>query len=180
MKGLTWLVMVLALAPAAAMAQGRPGEGRPPAEARQERRAELERQVRGRFIAQVGQRLGLTEEQRTRLHGVLEEGAEARRALAADGRALRMRLMTAVRSDATPTSTYEEILAGLRDLRAREQALEEREAAALSRFMDARQQAMFLMMRMQLNERIRRMQGPPAGRGRGGGMGGGMGGDMGG
>lgn len=171
-KVMPWTVLVLALAmvPTAGTAQeeGRRGM-RPPAEA-QQRRAELERQIRQQFLAQLAVRLDLTREQRGRLVEVLEEGAEARRVLAAESRQLRHDLMTAVRDEDAPMAVYEELLAGLREVRERERSLEEREATSLSAFLDARQQAMFLMMRMQLNERVRRMQG--FGRGGPGGGGG--------
>lgn len=167
-----WMVVAIGLLPVAGSAQeGRP-RGGPPAEA-QQHRMELERQVRHQFMGQVARRLDLSEVQRDRLHAVLEEGAEARRALAGESRRLRQELMAAVRDERTPMSTYDDLLARIRAVRQKEQAIENREAAVMSEFLDARQQAVFLMLRMQLNDRVRRMHGA-GGRGPGGGPGGGM------
>ncbi len=162
------MVVVLAVAPAgaAAQGQGRPGQQRPPAE---QRRSALADQVHERFMGQVASRLGLTEEQRGKLDNVLAKGMEARRELAAESQALRMELMRAVRSDSAGEATYRGILDRVRAVRARERSIEDRESRELGSFLDARQQAMFLVMRMQFNDRIQRMRGgPAAGRGGGG------------
>jgi hypothetical protein len=131
------------------------------------RRDRLEAQVRRRFLTQAAQRLGLDESQRGHLEGALRSGAEARRDLMLESRRLRVELMQAVRADSTPPATYEGLLDRLEALREREWELERREAAQLETFLDARQRAAFLIMRMHFNDQVRRMQGAPA-RGRGG------------
>jgi hypothetical protein len=65
--------------------------------------------------------------------------------------------MQAVRRDA-PAAAYEELLQRMAELRARELRLEQREDTALSQFLDARQRATFLVLRMQLSERVRGMR----------------------
>lgn len=164
------VLMLVVLWPGQAYAQDRP---RPPAdrprgEALEARRAELEQQVTRQFVAQAAEALGLDARQRERLHGVLRGGAEERRNLARQSRELRMELMRAVRTESTPTATYEGILTRMAQLRQREQALERREDAALAEFLDARQRSQLLVLRMQLNERVRGMRGAPQGQRRGG------------
>jgi hypothetical protein len=138
-------------------AQTPPREARPRAEAQQERRAELEQQVRQQFLAQVAERLELDASQRDQLEQVLRAGAESRRELAQESRQVRMAIMQAVRRDA-PAAAYEELLQRMAELRARELRLEQREDAALAQFLDARQRATFLVLRMQLSERVRGMR----------------------
>ena len=153
-----WLVVLsLVVAPVPVMAQVR-GD--------QERRTELERQVRRQFLAQVAQRLQLTSDQREQVRAVLAERAEDRRDLALESQALRIELIQAVRDEDAPMSRFEAILEQLEALRSREREIEEQEEAALAEILDPRQRAVFLILRMQLNERIRQMRGP-------GGMGGG-------
>lgn len=151
--------LILMLAPLGLPAQG------PPAA---DRRSQLEQQVRRQFLMQVAERARLTDAQRAQVRAVLDEGAVARLQLAQESRDLRRDLMRAVRAEDTPMSAFEEILGRLEAIRERERALERREEERLATVLDARQRAMFLMMRMQLNDRIRRMQGhPPAFRGGG-------------
>ncbi|MFW6331226.1 MAG: hypothetical protein ACOC3J_05835 [Gemmatimonadota bacterium] len=168
MKRVLMAVMAAALlaAPAPAGAQERGPD----------RRAQLEQQVRRQFVMQVARRLDLSESQRERMGEVIRVGAEARAALARESRELRLDLMEAVRDeDATP-QRYAALLERLDALRDRERELERREEAAIAEFLDPRQQASFLIMRYEFNERVRGMRGPGA-RGRpGGGPGGGMGG----
>ena len=147
----TWLVVVALLVPAVAMGQGRGPD--------QDRRAELERQVRHRFLAQVAERLELTTGQRERVREVLADGAEARRDLALEAHALRIDLLQAVRDEDAPMSRFEVLLERLEAVRAREREIEQQEEAALAEFLDPRQRAVFLMMRMQFNDRIRQMRG---------------------
>lgn len=159
-----WLVVLALMVPAAAVAQGHGPD--------QERRAELERQVRRQFMMQMSERLGLAEEQRERVSDVLAESAEARRELALESHTLRMELMQAVQDEEAPMSRFETILERLEAVRAREREIEQQEEAALAEILDPRQRAVFLMMRMQFNARIRQMRGmrgggPPSGPGAG-------------
>jgi hypothetical protein len=151
------LALALAVAAASADAQVRPRAERQQTEAALERRAELEQRVRERFLAQVNERLGLDAAQRARLETVLRQGAEERRALALESRQLRVELVRAVADTASPFVRYQQLLDRMSDLRTREQALERRETAALAEFLDTRQQAQFLVLRMHLNERVRGM-----------------------
>lgn len=165
--GRAMVVMALALAPVAAAAQGqnRPGQGPP---ARDNRRNELAQEIHRRFMTQVAERLGLDETQRTKLDQVLVQGMEARRDLARESRSLRMELMRAVHSDTAGEATYRGLLDGLQALQAKERTIEDHEAQELATFLDPRQQAMFLVMRMQFNDNVRRMQRPHSGRSGGG------------
>lgn len=134
-------------------------------EAMQQRRAQLEQQVRRQFLAQVAERLALEEHQRARLEQVLDQGARERRALAHESAQLRVQLIRAVAEEDATLATYQELLDRRQELGGREQALERREAAALAEFLDARQQAQFLVLRMQLTERVRGMRGQGPGGG---------------
>jgi chromosome segregation ATPase len=140
-------------------------------EAAQERRAELERQVQLRFVDQATERLGLDPAQRERLAEVLNAGASDRRALARESRQLRTELTAAVRDADTPPAAFHRLLDRAARLRDREQALERQQDAALAEFLDGRQRAEFMVMRMQLNEQVRgirggRPGGQPGGRSR--------------
>ena len=159
------IVLILCMSPALAMAQVRPvpRPDRPRIEAQQQRRAQLEEQVRRQFVTRASDTLGLDPAQRDRLDGVMRGGAEERRQLAVESRELRMELMRAVRNDAVPTATYERLLARMSDLRQREQRLELREEEALAEFLDPRQRVQLIVLRMQLNERVRGMRGGPQG-----------------
>jgi hypothetical protein len=164
------VLMLGVLWPAHANAQDRTGPpaDRPRAQAQESRRAQLEEQVTRQFVAQAAETLALDARQRDRLLAVMRAGAEERRELARQSRELRMELVRAVRTDATPTATYESILTRTAELRQREWALEQREEAALAGFLDARQRGQLLVLRMQLNERVRGMRGAPQGERRGG------------
>ena len=146
-----WLVVLAAMVPTVGAAQIRgPGP---------DRRAELERQVRQQFLAHVAERLDLTRDQRVQVRDVLAEAAESRRDLALESQALRIDLMQAVRDEDAEMSRFESILERLEALRAREREIEQAEEAALAEVLDPRQRAIFLMLRMQLNERIQQMRG---------------------
>jgi Spy/CpxP family protein refolding chaperone len=135
------------------------------------RRAELEQQVRRQFLSRVAQRLELTDDQRDRLVETMREGAESRQELARESRTLRHDLMQAVRSGSTEMETFQDILGRLDGIRDRERAIQEREEARLAEFLDPRQRAIFLVLRMQFNDRIRGMRGPGPHRGGPGGAG---------
>ena len=145
------LVVLALMIPGLAAAQGR---GPDP-----DRRAELEQRLRGQFLRQLAERLDLTEEQRTGVREVLAEGAEARRDLALESQALRIDLIQAVREDGTPMSRFQELLAQLDVIRAREQEIAQQEEAGLAEFLNPRQLAVFLMVRMQFNERLQQLRG---------------------
>lgn len=153
-------LMAAALAaPLAAQVEGPP----------ERHRRQLEARIRGQFMDQLSQRLGLDEAQRRELDVVLEEGAESRRALAEQSRDLRRRLMAAVADQDAPESEFEALLEGFRELRELEWALQREEEEALAAVLTSRQLAIFLFMRMQFNDRVRGMRGPPGGRPGGGG-----------
>jgi hypothetical protein len=171
------LLVALPLLASGAEAQVAQRGDRAQAEAAHERRAQLEQQIRERFLAQAAQRLRLDDQQRERLGTLLERGAEHRRQLAHDSWTLRVELMRAVRDETTPRHTYERLLQQLEEVRDREAALERRESAALARFLEPRQQAVFLVMRIEFNEQVRGMRGAqPGERRRGPGGAGGPGG----
>jgi hypothetical protein len=171
MRHVILVALLVALLPLAgpAQAQTPPRGDRPRMEAAQARRAELEQQVHRQFVARAAERLDLDHAQRQRLHQVLSAGMEARRALAQESRQLRMELMQAVRAENTPVATYERLLERAAALSERERTLARREDAALAEFLDARQRATFVVMRMQMSEQVRGMRGgrPGAGQGTG-------------
>lgn len=151
MRGTWMVVLALLVGPGALVAQGR-GPDR-------DRRESLERQVREQFMERIADRLELTDAQRERVGEALAGSAAARRELAAESRSLRTELMQAVRADDAPMSRFREILDRLEAVREREREIERQEEAALAEILDPRQRVVFLMMRMQLNDRIRRMRG---------------------
>ncbi len=156
------LVLGVVMSPGALDAQTPPRGERERVEAGQQRRAQLERQIRERFMAQAAERLQLDTRQRQRLDDVLRAGAESRRELAQESRQIRARLMRSVGAEGMTDAAYEQMLDEMAALREREHALERSEAAELAAFLDARQRAHFMVLRMQLNERVRGMRsGPP-------------------
>lgn len=155
------ILAVLSVAVLAGPVEAQAGQGRDRAQGR----AELEEQVRHRFMEQVSRRLELSAAQRQRMVAVLQEGAEARRELSGESREVRRELMQAVRQEEAAMATYERLLERMAAVREAERALEAREEARMAEVLDARQRAIFLMMRMQLNDRVRGMR-------RGGGPGG--------
>jgi len=165
MRQTTVLILLLAVAaiPEAMEAQAPQRGDRQQVEAGQERRAQLERQVRERFLTQVAERLQLDRTQQDRLADVLRGGAEARRELAQESRRVRMQLVRSVGAEDTSSATYQRLLDQMAVLREREHSLERREATALAEFLDARQQAQFMVLRMELNERVRGMRVGPQG-----------------
>lgn len=148
------LLLFAALVSAAPMAAA--GQG-------PDRRARLEEQVRTRFLEMAATRLELTAAQRDRLTTVLDEGADARRQLLRESVRLRQRLMAAAQDPSTPASTFEELLREMTALSDGEHALERREQERLAEFLDPRQRALFLMIRMRFNEQIQELRGrrPP-------------------
>jgi hypothetical protein len=162
-------MLALGLMLLAAPLAGQGGENRPGE--RMQQRERLERQVRQRFMEQVAERLRLSATQREAMSQVLEEGADARRELAMESRSVRRSLMQSVRDPDTPMERYESLLARLNEVREGERALERREEARLARVLDPRQRALFLVMRMAFNQRVRGMGGPPGQRGGGPGAG---------
>ena len=138
---------------------GATGQGQAPPEDRRERRERLEQQVRARFLDMTSERLELTEDQRSRLRSVLEEGARERRELARQSMALRRRLMQAAGDQATTPSTFEDLLRDMEALATREHALQRAEQDRLAGFLSPRQRALFLMMRMRFNEQVRELRG---------------------
>lgn len=158
---ITVLATLLALGPLASPMVGQtPPRGDPQRiEAMEQRRAQLEQQVRRQFLVLAAERLALDARQRERLGEVIQEGADARHALARESRQLRIQLIRTVAGDDAGMATYQQLLDRMQELAMREQALERREAAALAEFLDARQQAHFLVLRMQLSERVRGMRG---------------------
>lgn len=163
---ITLLALLVALSPLVSPVSGqtptRPDRER--METMQQRRAQLEQQVRSQFLDKVTERLSLDTGQRERLDGVLERGADARQALARESRQLRIQLIRTVAADDGALVTYQRLLDRMQELRAREHALEQQEAAALSDFLDARQHAQFLVLRMQLTEQVRGLRGEGPGR----------------
>ena len=119
----------------------------------------------------MARRLELDDGQRDALVEILREGAEARQALALQSRELRHDLMQAVRAE-SELETFEALLKRLEGIRERERAIERQEEKRLESVLDARQRAMFLIMRRQFNDRVRGMRGRgPARPGRPGGAG---------
>jgi hypothetical protein len=160
-RTLTTVVLLVALAPLVSPAHGQtpPRARGQDVEAMQQRRAQLEQQVRHQFLAQAAERLALDAGQREQLEAVLRRGAEARRALAQESRQLRIELLRNVADERTTIAAHQSLLDRMRNLQSREQELERRETAALAEFLDARQQAQFLVLRMRMNERVRGMRG---------------------
>ncbi len=160
MRNAVLIGLVLALSPLATVAQEVPTRGqRPRHEAAQERRAELEQQFHRQFVARAAESMALSNAQQQRLHQVIQAGAEARRELARESRQLRGEIMQAVRAQDTPMATYQRLLDQTSAMREQEHALARREDAALAEFLDPRQHAMFLVMRMQMMDQVRGMRG---------------------
>jgi hypothetical protein len=153
MKTRTWLGLAAAMAlalPGGLTAQRPGGAGSDP-----QRRTLLEQRIRQQFVQMVDRQLRLDTGQRTRIRGLLRDGVEERRTLALESQRLRLDLIEAVRNEDTPTSMFQSILERFDRLRERERSLERDEEAELDEFLDPRQKATFLLLRMRFNDRVR-------------------------
>ncbi len=146
-----------------------PGEGR---------RARMEQMIRGRFDAMVRERLRLTDEQSQQLEDVLSGFREQRRGFMQNEQSTRRQLMNLGAEDEFTEEQATEALQGMLRLREEELRLFREEQEALVGVLSARQLLHFVVMREQLNQRIRsirggggRGMGPPPGRGPGAGAG---------
>ncbi len=170
MKRLISAVMIVVVAlgaqDLAAQRRGPPQDG-PGAD----RRARMERMIRGRFDAMVRQQLELTDEQSQRLREVLDGFRERRRTFVEDERSTRRRLMALGDEGEITEERASEALEDLLRLKEDEVRLIREEQEALTGVLSARQLLRFVVMREQLNQRIQnirggggRPMGPPPGR----------------
>lgn len=135
-------------------------------------RVRLETQLRQRFARAVRQRLGLTDEQMTRLQQVSAKYEQQRRPLALEEQSARLQLRGLMIDEARADQKQVEVLLGrMIDIQKRRAAILETEQRDLSAFMTPIQRAKYLAMQEQVRRRVqqmreRRMQG-----GRGSGFG---------
>jgi Spy/CpxP family protein refolding chaperone len=117
-------------------------------------RAALEAQVLDRFVDRAATALSLSDEQRTRLTGVVQQNAARRRDLAHEAAVARRDLARALRNGRTSDADFSQLLARIDSLRTDEQQLEQDEDAQLRRILNPRQHAQFLVLRARFNQRV--------------------------
>lgn len=155
MKKILIAILIAALAPAAAQAQGRRGGPPPRADLQSPNRRMLERQIIQRFVEQSGQEMGLNTDARTRLGRILDDSNEQRRTLAVESVQLRQKLTEALRNPSTTDDQFRDILDEITDLRGREHDLWKHEQDQLSKALTPRQRAQFMVRWLRLQDNIR-------------------------
>jgi hypothetical protein len=136
-------LLVLAL-PARAQAQGVPAES----ERRSQmdaRRDSLERVVVQKFVERLERELRLDGEQRTAIERVLMASGLRRRQLMRESAMLRIGIGRAARNSATSDAEFTRLLNDHEALRTREHELWTREQEELSRILNPRQRAQFIL-----------------------------------
>ena len=153
MKLFRLLLIALIVLPSAVSAQRlqRPGTPGPA------RRQMLEAQVFNRFMNRVSTDMRLEADVRARLERHVRESGEQRRRLAQQSVQLRRQLMVAVRDSTTSDANIATLLQELEQLRAQENELWRNDQDALSRILNPRQRAIFVLQFMQFNDRIREL-----------------------
>lgn len=166
---------ILVVALLSLCAEGVSGQRRGGQEPGENRRAQMERMIQGRFDNMVREQLGLTEEQSQALQEVLMGFREQRRAFMQDERSTRRQLMNLGSGDELTEEQATEALQSMLRLREEEVRLFREEQEALVGVISTRQLLQFVVMREQLNERIQNIRsgagrgmGPPGGRRPGG------------
>lgn len=165
------VVLALSVATCVPLAAQRPGRmgGQPD-------RAELERRVRARFGQMVQQRLGLTDDQATRLGETVQSFQEDRMRLVREEEAVRKRVEALLLEGGEDQAQARELLGRMNELHAREAQLSESEQAKLLEVLTPVQVLQFQALREEMGQRIRRLRGggPPGSGGGPPGPGGGM------
>jgi len=153
-----FLVLLLALMPAAANAQ-QPPRGNP-----QQDRAGLQRAIVQRFMEHVTYELGLDLPTRMKLEQHIRQSGERRRQLAQSTGDLRARMMRSSRDSTTPDSEFRKMLAETSALRQREEDLWKQDMDDLSKILTPRQHARYVFLWLRFQEQVREaaMRGPGA------------------
>ena len=146
-------------------AQGVPPGQRPLAPRAAQRRDALEAQILNKFVNRASQEMSLDQAQRAKLADVVHASAGRRKALNQRTLEMHRRIMDALRNAGTSQDAFTQLLASHRQLRREEQDIAETEQQELQRFLNARQQAQFLMMWIRLQENARQIQAQSAGPG---------------
>jgi hypothetical protein len=156
-KSSIFFILALVLLPASLAAQQRGRalsqggrQGAPP-------RAALERQIISTFVARTGEEMALAPEGRQQLERILQDSHARRRQLGMDAAELRRRLAAAVRDPGTADTQFAALLREADELRRREHALWERDQQEISSALTPRQQAIFVLRWVRLQERIQQL-----------------------
>ena len=155
----TWHVVVVATTMAsAAMAQ-------PPLRAAQGQgvsdsvgRVRLENQIRRMFTRAVRERVGLTDDQMTRLAPVTSKYEQQRRQLQLDERDTRIALRTALTADATDQKKVDDLLQRMLDVQKRRVRILEAEQSDLAAIMTPVQRARYMALQEQIRRRLEQMR----------------------
>lgn len=160
--GLLAIALAFSAAPIAAQ---QPNPATPPA-ARDTARARLEGRIRERFASVVKERVGLNDDQMTRLQQVQTKYEQQRRPLALEERSARLQLRgIVINEQAADQKQVDALLTKLVDIQKRRVQILESEQKDLSAFMSPVQRAKFMGLREQLRKRVEQMRERPAQRG---------------
>lgn len=153
------LASVVFGATAAAAQQPAPANPSTPPAARDSGRARLESKVRERFARAVRQRVGLNDDQMTRLQQVTAKYEQQRRPLGLEERSARLQLRGLVLNEqSADAKQVDALLDKLVDVQKRRVALLEAEQRDLRAFMTPVQRAKYLAMREQVRRRVGEMR----------------------
>jgi len=122
-------------------------------------RALLESQVRQRFARAVRQRIGLSDDQMTRLQAVSSKYEQQRRPLALEERSTRLQLRGLVVDEQhADQKQVDALVSRMIDIQKRRIAIVEAEQRDLSGFMTPVQRAKYLAMQEQVRRRVEQMR----------------------
>lgn len=153
MRPILIAIALAAAAPLAAQQPAAPDTGR----------ARLENRVRERFARVVKERVGLNDDQMTRLQQVQARYEQQRRPLSLEERSARLQLRgIVINEQAADQKQVDALLSKLVDVQKRRIQIFESEQRELSAFMTPVQRAKFLGMREQLRKRVEQMRDRPA------------------
>ncbi|MEQ1857888.1 MAG: Spy/CpxP family protein refolding chaperone, partial [Longimicrobiales bacterium] len=152
---MTGALLVMALSPLGGSAQAGT-DRRPPGD-----RAQLEERVRAQMARVMRERLGLTEEQATRLSVVTEDFEGQRRELFALEQATRRRVEALLLEGGNDQEEARELISRMGDLREQEASLFREEQAALLGVLTPVQVLRLQELRQDLGRRIRALGGRP-------------------
>jgi hypothetical protein len=157
----SWIVIAALLPLTAGSALGQRGQGRPPGD-----RAEMEQRFRDKFAEVVKQKVGLSDDQMTKLDETNRRFEKRRRELFGRERDIRRSLRGELSASAPNDDRVKKLLDDAFRIQRERLDLQKEENDAMSAYMTATQRARLFGIQEQLRRRMDEMRDGPNGRGR--------------